>query len=175
MFKIFKLIGWKVNLGLLIGLLIAFASVYYIGYTKGENLSKIAISQYETKVQKLNADLANAQGKVDIQIITKYKDRVIYIDRVEYKTRTIVEQAIPEQYYLSKGWVYAYNQSILGLDPDPMLASDDSPSGITDKQALVETIIPNNFKSHQNAATLEGLQNWVIESEKARKEVTNEK
>ena len=175
MFAALKLIGWQAKLGIAIGLLALFASVYFIGYTKGENISKVAISQYETKVQKLNGELATAQGKVDVQIVTKYVDKISYIDRVAYKTKTVVEKSVPEQFNLSKGWIYAYNQSVLGLDVDPSLASDPTPSSVSEMRALADTIIPNNSKYHTTTAKLEALQSWIEETEKARAEVTHEK
>ena len=172
---LFKSIGWQLKLGILMGLLVILASIYYIGYTKGINVSKVAIAQYETKVQKLNSKLASTQGKVDVQIITKYKDRISYIDKIQTKTITIVKSSVPEQFRLSKGWIYSYNQSVLGLEIDPILASDSNASSISEMKALADTIIPNNGKYLSTAAKLEVLQNWIIETEKSRGEITNEK
>ena len=174
MFAAFKLIGWQVKLGILVALLAIMGAIYYVGYTKGENVSRVEIAKYEGKVEKLNADLAKAQGKVYVQIVTQYKDRLQYVDRVITKTRTVVEQSVPEQFKFSKGWVYSFNQSILGLDVDPKLASNEEASSVSDMRALSRTIIPNNGVCLSNAEQLKALQQWTLDSQAAREKV-NEK
>ena len=173
MFAAFKLIGWQVKLGILVALLAIMGALYYVGYTKGENVSRVEIAKYEGKIKGLNADLAKAQGKVDVQIVTQYKDRLQYVDRVVTKTRTVVEQSVPEQFQLSKGWVYAYNQSVLGLVVDPVLASDVAPSTSTERRALAGTIVPNNGICLANAEQLKALQQWTLDSQAAREKVND--
>ncbi len=162
-----KLIAGLLGLALLVGI---FFAGHQIGYTKGEAISAVEIAQYEKDLQALNSKLATAQGKIDVRTITKYRDRVEYVDRVITKTRTVVEQSVPEQFTLSKGWVYAYNSSIRGTAPDPALASNPEPSTVSEMRALAGTIVPNNGICLTNSARLDALQNWVKESGEVRNE-----
>ncbi len=174
MFAAFKLISWQVKLGILVALLAIMGALYYVGYKKGENISRVEIAKYEGKVQELNGRLATAQGKVDVRIVTEYKDKLVYVDRIVTKTRTVVERSVPEQFKFSKGWVYAYNQSVLGKEVDPQLASDATPSTSSDLRALAGTIIPNNGVCLSNAAQLEALQKWTRDSQAARENVNED-
>jgi len=176
MFVWFKALSWGGRLGVIGGFLLMLAvvvgSAYTVGYNKGENVSRVAISQYEGKIQKLNADLAKAQGKVDVRVVTQYKDRVEYIDHVVYKNRDVIHTVVPEQFTLSKGWIYAYNQSVRGAVVDPKLASDAAPSTVSEMRALADTIAPNNGICLATGEQLKSLQQWINESADAREKVT---
>lgn len=140
-------------------------AVYSKGYSAGEAVSAQVISTYETKIRDLSADLAKKQNTVTRDVVTKYVDKVIYRDRIVYKNRDVVITSVPEQYTLSRGWVYAHNQSALGLPIDPALAADATPSETTDKEAL-STIDKNNAEAIANADRLDALQEWVLRIEK---------
>lgn len=166
MWTAFKALSIGSKLFILAAILALFGATWYVGYSKGANISEVKIAQYEGKINKLNADLKTAQGKTDVKVVTKYLDREKVITNTVYKTRTIVEQSVPEQFTLSKGWVYAYNQSVLGLDVDAELAADPTPSTVSEMRALADTIIPNNGKALTTAERLKALQEWVAETEK---------
>ena len=89
MFGAFKLFTWQFKLGISIALLVMMGALYYVGYTKGVNVSRVEIAKYQGKVEKKGGELAKAQAKVDVQTIIKYKDRVVYLDKVITKTRTV--------------------------------------------------------------------------------------
>lgn len=179
MWAAFKALTWQVKLGISIGLLAILAaligSTAYVSYQKGLNVSKVEIQAYQTKVKDLNTKLATAQGKVDVKVVTEYKDRVAYVNRVVYKTRDVIRDSVPEQFTLSRGWIYAYNQSVRGLELDPALASDKTPSTVSEMRALADTIAPNNGICLANKAQLDSLQQWVTETEASRAQVTGNK
>ena len=179
MWAAFKALTWQVKLAFSIGLLAILAaligSTAYVSYQRGLNVSKIEIQKYETSVQRIQAAAAKIQSSVDVKSVIKYRDRVEYIDRVQYKTKTIVEQSVPEQFHFSKGWVYAYNQSVRGVELDPVLASDKSPASITDMRALADTIAPNNGICLTNQAKLDSLQQWIKDTDEGRKQATDSK
>jgi hypothetical protein len=167
MFALFKGVSLGAKLGIVLGIVLLFAATWYIGYTKGSNISKVEIAKYEGRVNKLNADLATAHGKVDVRVVTEYKDRVNTIDHTVYQTRDVIRTKVVPQFNFSKGWVYAYNQSVLGLPVDPTLASDASPSPTSDLVALLDTLVPNNGICLANSAQLAALQQTILEREAA--------
>lgn len=176
MWAAFKLLTWQAKAGIiglaLAILLVVIGSTAYVSYQKGLNVSKVEIQKYETKSQQLQAKLNKAQGKVDVQVVTQYKDRVQYVDRVVYQTRDVIRTSVVPQFKLSKGWIYAYNQSVQGLAVDPTLAADSSAASVSDVDALADTIAPNNGVCLANKAQLDSLQQWVRETEMIRHEVT---
>ena len=159
--------SWGAKLGIAIGILLLFAAVGYIGYTKGINVSKVEIAKYEGRVQALNAKVAQANAQVDVKVVTEYKDRVHNIDHTVYETRDIIRNKVAQQFVLSRGWVYAYNQSVLGLALDPALAADKTPSTTSELMALSETLAPNNGVCLANQAQLDALQKAITEREAA--------
>lgn len=170
MWAAFKALGWGGKALVLAAILAILASCYYVGLDRGKNISKVEIAKYEGKIKTLEAERNAAQAKIDVRYVTQYKDRIQYVDRVVTKTRTVVEQSVPEQFTLSKGWIYAYNQSVRGLDVDPAKASDATPSTVTEMRALADTIVPNNGVFLSNKAQLESLQDWIrATNEEARK------
>ena len=175
MWASFKALTLGAKLGILAGVLALFAilmgSSYYIGYSKGENISKVAIGNYETQLSDLRAKLATAQGRVDVKVVTEYKDRIQYVDRVVTETKTVIKDRVPEQFNLSKGWIYVYNQSVAGNGVEPSLAADANSSLVSDKTALL-TITENNGVCLSNKEQLIALQTWIRDTEKAREEAT---
>lgn len=176
MWAAFKALSIGSKIGIAISTLLLFASIigstYFVAYNKGLNVSKLEISKYENKVLELNNKLTTAQAKVDVRVVTEYKDRVNVIDRIVYVNRNVIKTVVPEQFNLSRGWVYAYNQSVQGLEIDPVLASDATPSTTSEMIALADTIIPNNGICLSNAAKLSALQDLVKQREAAKNEVT---
>jgi hypothetical protein len=181
MFEAFKALSIGTKLGIAFGFIVLLLSIVgstaYVSYNKGLNVSKLEIQSYKADVANLNSRLKTAQGKVDVKVITEYKDRINYVDRVTYKTKTVVETIIKDnmvpQFNLSKGWIYVYNQSALGLEVDPVLAADSTPSTVTEMQALADTIVPNNGRYLSVKAQLEALQSWVTNTEKSHEKVIN--
>lgn len=169
----------KFKVGIIVLLIIAALGgigkfIYDQGYSKGVNVAAYQISRYELASVKLKNKLATAQASVDTRVITQYRDRVEYVDRVKTKTQTVVRESVPEQFKLSKGWVYAYNQSVAGAEPDAFKASDPDPSNTSDRSGLL-AITANNGICLANQAQLDSLQQWVRETEASRKEIVGEK
>lgn len=184
MWAAFKLIPLGARLGILFGIIALFiaslTSVGFIYYNKGLNVSKVEVQKYENKVATLNSKLKTAQGKIDVQIVTEYKDRVSVVKETVYKNKDVIRKIVEyrdtnniPQFNLSKGWIYAYNQSILDLPVDPLLASDITPSTVKDMLALANTIIPNNGICLTNKEKLESLQKWIVDTEKSHEKINN--
>lgn len=170
----FKAFGWKGKLGILAALLAiagAFYATYNQAYKAGVGVAATQLTEYKNKSLALSKKLAEAQTKVDTRVVTEYKDRISYVDRVVYKNRTIIDSVVPEQFKLSNGWIYAYNQSAIGAEIDPTKASDAYMSNVSDKAAL-SAIAGNNGICLSNQAQLDALQKWILETEASRAKVT---
>jgi hypothetical protein len=146
---------------------------WIIGYNKGANISKVEISKYEKDLAVLSRKLAEKQTEIDVQVVTKFKDRVQFVDKIVYKNVEIIRNSVVEQFILSKGWVYAYNQSVLGLPIDAEKAANAEPSTTSELEALAATIVPNNGICLTNKEKLDALQQWIIETEKANANISN--
>lgn len=153
----------------LVALVIAVGAAHHIGYTKGSARSDLEISRYEKQVSDLNIELKNSQGKVTERIVTEYVPRVVERTRVVTRNVEVIKEVVPEQWVLSKGWIYAYNQTILGEPIDPALAANEEPSGVYDSTAL-DVIGQNNGIANANHDQLVTLQEWVRQQQEATNE-----
>lgn len=175
MLTAFKALTGKAKLGLValvLAILVAIVgSTAYFSYQRGLGVSALEIQKYQTESKKLQKKLAQAQTKVDVRVVTEYKDRIAYVDRVVYKTRDVIRDNVPEQFTLSRGWIYAYNQSVLGLEPDPEKAANKEPSTVSEMRALADTIAPNNGICIANKVRLDSLQQWVRETNETRNNI----
>jgi hypothetical protein len=75
---------------------------------------------------------------------------------------------------MSNGWVYAHDASATSGDADSARASDASPSGIKDNEALL-TIFSNYSRCEQNAEQLIALQKWIADNKAAVDKMAEEK
>lgn len=172
----FKLIPFWGKIGIGIGLALALFAMWFatktIYYDKGINVSKVEIERYKGEKKKLETDLAQAQSRVVERVVTQLVTRTAYIDRVVYKNRDVIKTVVPKQFLLSKGWIYAYNQSIKGLEIDPVLAADGRSSVVQDATAL-SYISENNGVALRNAEKVNSLQLYITETQKAYENVNN--
>jgi hypothetical protein len=175
-----KLGTWKAKLGIGLGILIALAialfATYSIGLNKGKNISQVEITKYEGKIQTLEGQLAKAQARVTTEVVTKYVRDVAYQDRIVYVNRDIIKTVIenrPFEQTVSKGYIYAHNQSALGKPIDATLANNDNASGIQDGVVL-DTVAGNYGICRVNMTQLKALQEWTQRVYDESKKVANE-
>ncbi len=162
---------YKIIAGVAVAAALAFAggALYQIGLNKGKTESKIAILEYEKKSADLQKRLDEAAGKVTTKIVTEYVDRVVTRERIVYRNNDIIVEVVPETFNLTKGWIYAYNQTLLGKEIDPKIALNPEESKVTDRQGLT-VIANNNAICVANADQLSALQAWIKGTEEARNE-----
>jgi hypothetical protein len=146
-------------------------ALYSVAYSKGENVSKVAIQGYQTKVQQLNAKLLEEEQKVTERVIREYHTKTIERERTVYRNGDTITRVVPEQYLLSKGWVYAHDQTAKDESVDPSKASNVDASTVSDRAAL-NVVAENNALANQNADQLEALQTWITDVNKTRDSVT---
>ncbi len=172
---------WKLKIiagvAILAALAIAIYAAHNVGYTKGKNISESVIATYEIKLAELKSDAIMAQAKVDTVVVTQYKDRLLYQDRIVTKNRDIIVTKIvdrPIEQSVTKGWIYAHNQSALGFAIDPNKAADDSVSLINDS-TILDVVAQNYAIDQRNVAKLESLQKWVKDTADAAKKINQGK
>lgn len=156
---------WIKLAGAGIGILMLVAACIYL-YQQGKNagigIANTHIAEYQKKIQDLNTQLARKEILVRERVITEYHTKEIVRTQIEYKNRDIIKTVVPKQYYLSQGWVYAHDQSVLGLEIDPALASNPNPSTVSDQAAL--NVVSDNYNiSNKNTNQLEALQQYIRE------------
>ncbi len=167
---------WKTKLGIglaiLVALGIALFAAYKIGYSKGENISAVEISKFQKEKAELQTKVVQAQAKVDTRVVTQYVTKIAYQDKIVYRNRDIIRTVIkdrPLHETVSNGWVYAHNQSVLGLEIDPIKAEDPLASGFLDS-VILERVTDNYAIGNKAITQLEALQQWITESWKAKNE-----
>lgn len=151
---------------------VAIISIFFYGYYKGSSVEKantervtirfnMEIDNYRDQIDRLHADITNAQAQVKEVVLTKYVDRIKYVKEKSDGIQKSLK-AVPSQSTLSNGWVYLHDQaaSSNGGDASTARASDASPSGIKDNIAL-GTITDNYSTCFQNTQQLISLQEWV--------------
>jgi hypothetical protein len=144
-------------------LLLLFSSYAFVGhhyYKKGEAISAIQISKYESAIHDLQAKKSQGQVVINDRIVTKYVDRIRNVDRIVNTNHDVIQRVIVDRpSTFSLGWIDAHNQSALGLAIDPAKAANADASGITDKAAL-DIIASNYQKYHQCQIVVDGWKEW---------------
>jgi hypothetical protein len=163
----FKLVPLSLKL-LTITLLIAGAAAG--GYFKGKELAEkkamLAQADYRAKAEKQISDLKTENIRISDNITVKFIDRVNTINSKEtiYKDRLV--DLGPGVNEISTGWVELHDAAARLADPDAILASDKSPSGVMDNAALA-VVLTNYRVCHENKQQLISLQNWFTETKTA--------
>lgn len=178
MLTAFKLLSWKVKLGIFAGILVLMAalvgSTYYIAYNKGLNVSAVEIANYEKDLAKLEGDLARARAEVDVRVVTDYVTRTETIKGDTIRVVDTITEYVPiqEEFRLSSGWVNAYNSSVTREELSAQAASDTTPATLTNP-AILAIIAENNGIAHENAQKLTSLQEWIRGNQNAVETVNN--
>jgi hypothetical protein len=150
------------------------AAVFVFGYMKGSAYAETKIAEFSATANKKIADLEKKNTELTNKVIIKYVDRVHTIKEKEIVYRDIATKSVPSQHNMSNGWVYAHDISAISGDADPARASDASPSGIKDNEALI-TIFSNYSRCEQNAEQLIALQKWITDNKSAIDKIAAEK
>lgn len=152
-----KLLG---GVAILAALAFAIYTVYNAGYDRGSQISDNIISNYEQRLDELNRKILEKDVEVRERVITNYVTRVIERERVRVVNQGVIATRVPEQHNLSQGWIHAHDQSALGKPIDPTVASDTTPSVISDREALL--IIDQNYDiARANKDKLDALQQFI--------------
>jgi len=148
--------------------------VFIFGYMKGSAYAEAELARFSAEKSAQVAELEKKNTEISNKVVTEFVDRTNTIREKEYVYRDIATKAIPAQHDMSNGWVYAHDASATSGDADPARASDASPSGIKDNEALL-TIFNNYSRCLQNSQQLIGLQQWIVENKAAVDAMAEEK
>lgn len=140
--------------------------VFVFGYMKGSAYAEAELARFSAEKSKQVAELEKKNTEISNKVVTEYVDRTNTIREKEYVYRDIATKTVPSQHDMSNGWVYAHDASATSGDADPARASDASPSGIKDNEALL-TIFGNYSRCMQNSQQLISLQQWINDNKLA--------
>jgi len=148
--------------------------VFIFGYIKGSAYAEAELARFSAEKSAQVAELEKKNTEISNKVVTEFVDRTNTIREKEYVYRDIATKAVPAQHDMSNGWVYAHDASATSGDADSARASDASPSGIKDNEALL-TIFNNYSRCLQNSQQLIGLQQWIVENKAAVDTMAEEK
>ncbi len=139
---------------------------YMKGTSQAEKKAMLAQADYRAKAEKQISDLKTENIRISDNITVKFIDRVNTINTKEtiYKDRLV--DLGPGVSEVSNGWVELHDAAAKLADPDAILASDKSPSGVMDNAALA-VVLTNYRVCHENKQQLISLQNWLTETKAA--------
>jgi hypothetical protein len=135
------------------------------GYMKGSAHAEIELANYQAKAEKQITELEKKNTEISGTVVTEYVDRVntIHDKEIIYKTATA---KMEPQHDMSNGWVELHDAAARLANPDAILASDKSPSGVMDNSALA-VVISNYAIAHENKQQLISLQKWITDNKAA--------
>jgi hypothetical protein len=136
------------------------------GYMKGSAHAEIELANYQAKAEKQISNLKTENVKISDNVTTEYVDRTNTIRDTEIIYRDRLVGLGESQNNLSNGWVELHDAAAKLANPDALLASDKSPSGIMDNSALA-VVLTNYSVCHQNKQQLISLQSWIAQNRAA--------
>ena len=136
------------------------------GYMKGSAHAEIELANYQAKAQTQISELKSENTKISDNVTTEYVDRTNTIHNKEVIYRDRLVNLGESQNNLSNGWVELHDAAAKLANPDALLASDKSPSGIMDNSALA-VVLTNYSVCHQNKQQLISLQSWITQNRAA--------
>ena len=140
--------------------------VFIFGYMKGAAYAEAELARFSARQAEVVAELERENAEISNRVQVEYVDRVQTIREKEYVYVDTAQNNVVPQHDMSNGWVYTHDISARADDADATRASDASPSGVIDNQALI-TIIGNYSRCQQNAQQLEQLQRWIRDNRAA--------
>lgn len=136
------------------------------GYMKGSTHREVEFANYKAKAEKQISDLKTENTRISDNVTTEFVDRVNTIHNKEVIYRDRLVDLGPGQNNLSNGWIELHDAAAKLANPDAILASDRSPSGVMDNAALA-VVLSNYRVAHENKQQLISLQNWITENRAA--------
>jgi len=136
------------------------------GYMKGSAHAEVELANYQASAEKQISDLKTENTRISDNVTTEYVDRVNTIHDKEVIYRDRLVELGEGKNNLSNGWVELHDAAAKLADPDAVLASDLSPSGVMDNAALA-VVLTNYRVAHENKQQLISLQKWITDNRAA--------
>ena len=163
----FNLIPLPYKLG---AILLVVIAAFTFGYMKGNAKAEVELQKFAAESQQKVAELTAANSDIKEKVITQFVDKVRTVKEKEYVYVQQTQNAVPDQFELSNGWVYLHDSSASDGNAEAARSSDGTASGFKDNQILA-TIVNNYAACHTNAQQLVQLQQWIRENQAAVDEV----
>lgn len=135
------------------------------GYMKGSAHAEVELANYRASAEKQISDLKTENARISDNVVTEFVDKTNVIREKEVIYREAAGGMKP-QHDMSNGWIHLHDAAARLVNPDMMLASDSSPSGIMDNTALA-VVMSNYAICKQNAEQLASLQKWILDNKAA--------
>jgi hypothetical protein len=136
------------------------------GYMKGSAHAEVELANYQAKAETQISELKTENTRISDNVVTEYVDRTNTIHDKEIVYRDRLVNLGEGQNNLSNGWVELHDAAARLADPDAVLASDLSPSGVMDNAALA-VVLTNYRVAHENKQQLISLQKWIRDNQAA--------
>jgi hypothetical protein len=136
------------------------------GYMKGSAHAEIELANYQAKAEKQISELKTENTRISDNVTTEFVENTNTIREKEIIYRDKLVNLGPGTSEVSTGWVELHDAAARLADPDAMLASDKSPSGVMDNAALA-VVLTNYRVCHANKQQLISLQKWITENRAA--------
>jgi len=136
------------------------------GYMKGSAHAEIELANYQAKAQTQISELKTENTRISDNVVTEYVDRTNTIHDKEIIYRDKLVNLGTGTSEVSTGWVELHDAAAKLADPDAVLASDKSPSGVMDNAALA-VVLTNYRVAHENKQQLISLQKWITDNRAA--------
>lgn len=143
------------------------------GYIKGVARAEVEIQRAATEAQQKIAELQAKQSDTNVQVITKYVDRVRTITVQNDRNADLIASLPASDIKLASGWVYLHDIAAQGGDADSSAAADGTPSTFTASDALL-SVSGNYSICRQNAEQLTQLQEWIRSTQENVAKVNDE-
>lgn len=147
-------------IAVIIAFCIAIGGAFYKGKADERREWEHKMLQAEVKIKELEKQ----SGVITEVVLTKYVDRIQYIDRVKINTvKEYVTVADDSVCTINKGFVRVHNASAAATELTPE-ASDRQPADT--KLSDVSEVIKENYVTYNKTkAQLESLQDWIRKQE----------
>lgn len=145
---------------IIVAVLLATGSYYY-GKQQERHVWEIQAAVDKQKI----TDLENRAPLVTERIITEYKDRIQYIDRVKVETVTEFVTVVDDSgCTINKGFVKLHNNTVNVVESAPEESDrEDSKKKLSE---LAKVIEDNYTTYNKTAAQLIQLQKWITDQKK---------
>lgn len=146
---------------------------YNAGQSAAEAVCEAEKAEYILQKKELQEKIDQQQRELNEKVTVEYVDRIITQKEIQYVTKEVAVNTVPDRVELSNGWVSTHDASARGHLPDAARSADASPSGVKANQAL--GVVVDNYGTCQQIRTqLITLQDWILETDEQVEEANRE-
>jgi hypothetical protein len=145
---------------LIIALVLAVILSFYLAFSFGKTEER---KEWELKYALATAEIKTLEAKAQIineVVVTKYVDKIRYVDKVKIKTvKEFITAEVDKSCTINNGFVRLHDAAA-GATALTISSTDASPSSVK-LSNVAETVVDNYAEYNKTKVQLESLQNWV--------------